>query len=109
MEQRMAISIQINAAFTVGDSTYTANMALPDSAPTGQAPFVFLVTTAPTKSPTTTTTLLTVAVGAANEVYVAVAPPADLIQAAAGNIVQALDVVVSEGTYDPKTKTFTSP
>ena len=101
------LSIQINASFNVNSTIYTANMALPSSAPTADAPFLFIVTSAPQATPTTTTTLLTVAVGAASEVYVAVAPPADLIQEAVGsNIVQALDVVVSEGTYNPTTKTF---
>jgi hypothetical protein len=53
----------------------------------------------PTATPTTSSTLLTVAVGSANEVYVAVSPPANLIAEAAGSsIVSALDVVVSEDT-----------
>jgi hypothetical protein len=53
--------------------------------------------------------LLTVAVGAASEVYVAIAPPADLItQAAGSDIVHALNVVVSEGTYNATTHVFTT-
>ena len=105
----MAIDVAINASFKIDGTIYNANMSLPTGTPTAAEPFVFLVTSAPEATPTTTTTLLTVAVGATNEVYVAVAPPTDLITSAVGSdIVQALDVQVSEGTYDPATKTFTT-
>jgi hypothetical protein len=104
----MALDIAINASFKVDTTLYVANMSLPTSTPTAAAPFLFFVTSAPVATPTTVTTLLTVAVGATNEVYVAVAPPTDLITAAVGDIVQSLNVVVEEGTYDPATKTFTT-
>lgn len=109
----MPISVQLNAAFNVDSKTYTADMSLPSSSPTAADPFVFTVTSAPfpqtTPNPTPAITLLTVAVGTTSQVYVAVAPPTDLINSAAGsNIVAALDVVVSEGTYDPKTGTFST-
>ncbi|MEE3627193.1 hypothetical protein UCD39_24965 [Nitrospirillum sp. BR 11752] len=105
----MPIGVQLNAVFNIDSNTYTASMSLPTAAPTGAAPFLFKVTSAPTTTPTNLTTLLTVAVGSTSEVYVAIAPPADLIAAAAGsNIVSALDVVVSEGTFDPSKGTFSS-
>ena len=111
----MAIAVKINAAFNVDNNLYTANIAIPAGAPTGTAPFLFSITSTsiPTTPPTTpppTTNLVTVAVGAASEVFVAVAPPVDLINSAAGStMVQTLDVVVSEGTYDPTTQKFTTP
>lgn len=101
------LSIRINASFKVDSTIYTANMALPSSAPTGDDPFVFIVTSASEKTPTATTPLLTVAVGATSEVYVAVSPPTDLIKEAVGtDIVQKLDVVVSEGNYDTGKQKF---
>ena len=106
----MAIAVTLNAAFNIDGTTYTADMNLPTAAPTADAPFLFEVTSAPSTNPTpaTTTTLLTVAVGATDQIYVAVAPPANLIAEAAGsNLVQALDVQVSEGTFDPATGKFT--
>lgn len=103
----MAIDVQINAVFNIDGTTYTASMALPTSSPTATEPFLFQVLSNPTATPTSTTPLLTVAVGATNEIYVAVAPPTSLITAAAGSdIVSALDVQVSEGNYNPATKQF---
>lgn len=102
----MALDLAINASFKIDGKIYKADMSLPTSAPSATAPFVFLVTRAEEATPEKTTTLLTVAVGAASEVYVAVSPPTDLITAAVGDVVQTLDVKVSEGTYDAATKTF---
>lgn len=102
----MPIGVQLNAAFNVDGTTYTANMNLPTTAPTGAAPFLFFVTSAPTGGGTAAT-LLTVAVGGQNQVYVAVQPPTSLITAAVGDVVQTLDVVVAEGTFNPNTNTFT--
>lgn len=104
----MAVSIAINASFKIDTTTYTADMALPSTAPTADNPFLFMVTSA-TAGQSGTTTLLTVAVGASSQVYVAVQPPMDLISGAVGSdIVQALDVVVAEGNYDPQTHKFTA-
>ncbi|REG14202.1 hypothetical protein ATI61_1354 [Archangium gephyra] len=112
----MPIAVQLNAAFNIEGTTYTANMNLPTSAPTATEPFLFQVTSVqtpttgqnPPTTPPTPTTLLTVAVGATNQVFVAVAPPTDLINATAGsNIVQALNVQVAEGNYNQTTKQFT--
>lgn len=105
----MAVGIEINAAFKVENTLYSANMNLPTSAPTGLAPFLFLVTSAAVATPDTKTTLLTVAVGGTDEVYIAVAPPGDLITAAVGDIVQSLNVVVEDGKYDPASGTFPKP
>lgn len=105
----MSLSIDINAAFKIDNVIYTANMALPTTSPTADAPFLFFVTSAESSTPSATTTLLTVAVGASQQVYVAVAPPTDLIESAVGSdIVQQLNVVVEEGTYDPTTHKFTA-
>lgn len=104
------LSIEINASFLVNNTKYTANMGLPTAVPTGDAPFLFLLTSAPKDTPNKSTTLLTVAVGGSKEVYVSVAPPKDLIEAAVqSDIVQALNVVVAEGDYDTTTNTFKKP
>jgi hypothetical protein len=104
----MAIDVQINAVFNIDGTTYTASMALPTATPTATAPFLFQVVSNPTATPASTTALLTVAVGAKDQIYVAVAPPTSLIAAAAGDIVSALDVQVSEGNYNTTTKQFTT-
>ena len=102
----MAISATINAAFNINNSVYNASLSIPSAAPTAADPFTFKVTSTPTGG-TTTTSLLTVAVGASGEVYVAVQPPMDVISSAVGSdIVQTLNVVVSEGTYNTATGTF---
>jgi hypothetical protein len=105
----MSISVQVNAIFNINDTTYNASLSIPTSALTATAPLLFNVTTQPTGSTTVApSSILTVAVGATDEIYVAVAPPSDLITAAVGDIVTALDVVVSEGTFDTTTNTFTT-
>jgi hypothetical protein len=97
----MAIGIKINAAFNIDNTIYDATMTLPTSAPSATEPFLFVVTSAPAATPADTTTLLTVAVGIPGEVFVAVAPPTDLIATAAGNdIVTNLNVQVAEGNFD---------
>ena len=106
----MAISAVVNAVFNIDNKTYTASLAIPSSAPTAAAPFLFSVISqspeAGGKTPDPQT-LLAVAVGAANQVFVAVSPPMDVISGAIGSdVVKDLNVVVSEGTYDPKTHTF---
>jgi hypothetical protein len=96
----MAIGIKINAAFNIDNTIYDATMTLPTSAPSATEPFLFVVTSAPAATPADTTTLLTVAVGIPGEVFVAVAPPTDLIATAAGNdIVTNLNVQVAEGNF----------
>lgn len=108
----MSISATVNAVFLIDTKTYTASINIPDSTPTATAPFQFSVTSqAPASGGTTppAQTLLQVAVGAASQVYVAVSPPMDVISGAIGNnTVQNLNVVVSEGTYDPIKHIFTS-
>ena len=108
----MTITASINAVFNIETKTYTATLAIPDSAPSASAPFTFSVTAqAPTPSGGTAPaadTLLQVAVGASGQVYVAVSPPMDLITSAAGSdIVKELDVVISDGVFDRETGTFT--
>jgi hypothetical protein len=105
----MSIGVQVNAVFNIDDTTYNASLSIPTSALTADAPLLFNVTTQPTGSAATAaSSILTVAVGATNEIYVAVAPPSDLITAAVGDIVTDLNVVVSEGTFDTTTNTFTT-
>lgn len=104
----MSIGVQVNAVFNIDSTTYNASLSIPTSALTAAAPLLFNVTTQVTGSdPSTASPILTVAVGATDEIYVAVAPPSDLIVAAVGDIVTALNVVVSEGTFDTTTNTFT--
>ncbi|MGE1153508.1 hypothetical protein [Pseudomonas sp. ICMP 460] len=106
----MAISAVVNAVFNIDNKIYTASLAIPSSAPTKEVPFLFsVISQAPAAGGTTPPpqTLLAVAVGGTSEVYVAVSPPMDIISGAIGSdVVQDLNVVVSEGTYDPKTHTF---
>ena len=110
----MTVGVVLNASFNVNSTIYTANMTLPSSAPTAAAPFLFNVTSAASATPNVTTALLTVAVGAADEVYVAVSPPLAMINTAAGvttggtDVVSALGIVVSEGTFDTTTNQFTA-
>lgn len=106
----MAISAVVNAVFNIDQKIYTASLAIPSSAPTAAAPFLFSVTSqapeAGGKTPDPQT-LLEVAVGATNQVFVAVSPPMDVISGAIGSdVVQDLNVVVSEGTYNQQTHTF---
>ena len=70
----MSIAVLINASFNIDNTTYTTNLELPTSASTATAPFLFNVTAQP-QGATTVTTMLTVAVGTTNEIYIAVAPP----------------------------------
>ena len=106
----MSVSATVNAVFLIDTKTYSASINIPSSTPTGAAPFKFNVTSqAPASGGTTppAQTLLAVAVGGAGQVYVAVSPPMDVISGAVGsNIVQNLNVVVAEGTYNPTTGTF---
>jgi hypothetical protein len=107
----MPITATVNAVFLIDSTTYNATLNIPDSAPSGASPFVFEVTsqaTALTDAPTPAVqTLLQVAVGGSGQIYVAVAPPADLIKEAAGSgIVQQLNLVVQEGSFNPTTGTF---
>lgn len=105
----MAISASILVTLVMGDDTYNVNLSLPSSTPTAAVPFIFDVTSTPTATPTATPdTLLNVAIGAANQVYVAVAPPESLLESAGvANVVTNLQVVVEEGTFDTTTQTFT--
>ncbi|MGH8380288.1 hypothetical protein [Pseudomonas sp.] len=106
----MAISAIVNAVFNIDNKTYTASLNIPSSAPTKDVPFQFsVISQAPEAGGKTPDpqTLLAVAVGATNQVYVAVSPPMDVISGAIGSdVVKDLNVVVSEGNYDPKTHTF---
>lgn len=109
----MSISASLNAVFVVDSTTYNASMNIPTSTPTADAPFLFSVTStaaapAGSTTPPTPQPLLTVAVGATSQVYVAVAPPMPLIEAVAGNVVNSLSVVVQEGTFDQQTNKFTA-
>ena len=103
----MSIDIQLNAVFKVGNAIYNASMSIPAATPTKDSPFIFDVTSKPaTDGDDKEASVLTVAIGGSKLVYVAVAPPQDLITAAAGDIVQSLNVVVAEGEYDKVKKTF---
>jgi hypothetical protein len=109
----MAISATVNAVFNIDNKSYTASLNIPNSAPSAALPFKFsVISQAPTPSGGTAPApqdLLQVAVGGANQVYVAVSPPMDLMSGAVGSdIVKDLDVVVSEGQYNAATGTFTA-
>lgn len=109
----MAISATVNAVFNIDSKIYTASISIPNSTPTAAAPFQFsVISQAPASAGGTTPpaqTLLQVAVGTTNQVYVAVSPPMDVISGAIGNdTVHDLSVVVLEGTYDAAKHIFTS-
>ncbi|MBI0328866.1 hypothetical protein [Burkholderia plantarii] len=109
----MGISATVNAVFNIDSKIYTASLNIPTAAPTGTAPFRFNVTSKPAPTdggePATPTTLLEVAVGGNSQVYVAVSPPMDMINGAIqSEIVQDLNVVVSEGEYDTDKHVFKS-
>ncbi|WP_455893619.1 hypothetical protein [Pseudomonas palmensis] len=98
----MGISAKVNAEFLIDNKTYKASLNIPNSAPTADKPFIFTVTSKGEAADAVLQTLLEVAVGATDQVYVAVAPPMDLISEAIGGdakVVQALNVEVSEGKY----------
>lgn len=103
----MPISAKVNAEFLIDSKTYTASLNIPSSAPTGASPFIFSVislakTPQDGQSVPAPQILLQVAVGGDSEVYVAVAPPMDLISGAVGSeIVKDLNLVVSEGNFTP--------
>ncbi len=106
----MAIGVEINAEFLVAGTIYNASMSLPTTDLSASSPFLFSVTSQAEGSSATPASLLTLAVGGSELIYVAVAPPANLIaEAGVGDLVKQLDVGVSEGTYDPATHKFTSP
>lgn len=106
----MAISASIIVTLVLGEDTYAVNLALPASTPTAASPFLFDVTSTPTATPTAIPdTLLNVAIGGTDQVYVAVAPPESLlVSAGVSNVITNLQVVVAEGTFDTKTQTFTA-
>lgn len=101
------ISASINVKLALGDDLYTVDVNLPSTAPTADAPFHFNVISSPSAKPDEKDTLLDVAIGAANQVYVAVMPPNSLlVTAGVADVVKELQVVVAEGNYDPKTGKF---
>ena len=102
----MSIQASVNLTFTLGADTYAVNLSLPASTPSADSPFLFNVDSVKDNKPVDN--LLQVAVGAANQIYVAVAPPKSLLAAVAADIVQQLDVVVSDGVYDTTTHKFTA-
>lgn len=101
----MSIQASVHLTFTLGTDTYDVKLSLPASTPTAAAPFLFDVNTIKDKA--VVDNLLQVAVGAAGQIYVAVAPPKSLLTAVAGDIVHELDVVVQDGVYNTTTHTFT--
>lgn len=101
------ISASINVKLALGDDIYTVDVNLPSSAPTADAPFHFNVISTPKDKPAEQDKLLDVAIGATNQVYVAVAPPNSLlVTAGVSDVVKELQVVVAEGNYDPTTGKF---
>lgn len=103
------LSASINVVLALGNDTYSVNVELPSETPTGDDPFHFKVISAPVATPDKKDTLLDVAIGGNKQVYVAVAPPESLLDTAGvGDIVKTLQVVVAEGTYNPKDGKFTA-
>jgi hypothetical protein len=110
----MELSVQVG--FSLDNYNYTANLSLPDTAPTPEAPFVFRVTRSPaassgspsgasdgsasTAAAATAPALLTVAVGGTDAVYLAVSPPTDVIDNVASGLVNELSVIVAEGNFN---------
>jgi hypothetical protein len=113
----MAISAQVNLTFKLEEESYTVNLNIPSSAPTAKHPFNFKVVNNVSNSDEGDSDegnsdnkieLLSVAIGAKDQVYVAVSPPKKLLEDAAGDLIENLDVVVQEGKYDRENNVFTS-
>lgn len=99
------MEVKINVELKVGEDNYEVELLLPSSNPTAKAPFIFEVNQAianKKKDP-----LLQVAVGGAGYFHVAVKPPTALIaEAGAGELVQKLEVVVEEGSFNTESRKF---
>ncbi|GFM84759.1 hypothetical protein PSCICO_01580 [Pseudomonas cichorii] len=114
------MKISINLRLSLGEDHYDVKLDLPGSTPTVDSPFLFGVeqfkfkakdATKPDEKETVDESsidkLLQVAIGDKNHLYVAVKPPTSLIEAAGvHNVVQNLEVLVSEGEYVPNERRF---
>lgn len=79
---------------TLGEEVYNIDLSLPSSSPTADQPFQFGVTNVQKDK------LLQVAIGEGKQFYVAVKPPASLLDAASSSTVTDLKVEVSEGNFN---------
>lgn len=103
----MTVSASISLDIKTSSTVYSSKLEIPAAAPTNIAPFHFSVASHDDKG-AAQNTLLQVAVGADSNIFVAVAPPQDLLSKAAGDVVQNLKVLVEQGKYDEKTGQFTA-
>lgn len=87
---------------TLGEEVYNIDLSLPSSSPTADKPFQFGVSNVQKDK------LLQVAIGEGKQFYVAVKPPASLLDAASSSTVTDLKVEVSEGDFNGKTFTSTA-
>lgn len=100
----MQASVLVNFKIPDTSEEYEVNLELPTSKPTGDSPFKFKVVQ---KVSENKDTVLDVAIGGEKQVYVAVAPPKSLLDAAkVGEVIQNLNVVVSDGNYNSDTGKF---
>ncbi|EYU14369.1 hypothetical protein C6H64_21195 [Photorhabdus luminescens] len=100
------LSAVISVKLKLGQDSYNVDLNIPSATPTPEAPFLFSVVS-PEKGEQPANTLLEVAIGNANHIYVAVAPPSSLLkETGVDKVVENLNVVVSEGKYNKTDKKF---
>lgn len=100
----MQASVLVNFKIPETSEFYEVNLDLPTSKPTGETPFKFKVVQSVSEIKDT---VLDVAIGGEKQVYVAVAPPKSLLDAAkVGDVIQHLNVIVADGKYNSETGKF---
>lgn len=99
------MEVKINVELKVGSDKYEVELLLPGSTPTAEAPFLFDVNQI--NDPKKKDSLLQVAVGGTGHIRVAVKPPKNLIEkAGAGDVLEKLEVVVAEGSFNTEKRNF---
>lgn len=102
----MQASVLVNFKIPETSEEYEVNLDLPTEKPKGDSPFKFKVVQ---KIGEQKDTVLNVAIGGEKQVYVAVAPPKSLLDAAkVGDVIQNLNVIVADGKYNDETGKFES-
>ncbi|MBI6851676.1 hypothetical protein YA0002_02775 [Pseudomonas cichorii] len=109
------MKISINLRLSLGEDHYDVKLDIPGSTPTSAKPFLFGVeqfklidkTKPKERDESSIDKLLQVAIGDKDHLYVAVKPPQSLlVTAGIAEMVQNLEVLVSEGDYDSAKHTF---
>ncbi|KMW72803.1 hypothetical protein TI10_11585 [Photorhabdus luminescens subsp. luminescens] len=100
------LSAVISVKLKLGKDSYNVDLNIPSATPAPEAPFLFSVVS-PEKDGQPANTLLEVAIGNSEHIYIAVAPPGSLLkETGVDKVVESLNVVVSEGKYNKTDKKF---